>query len=487
MKKHSVFFILLILISACSSKPVVAEAEKAELPVIFPDYVDCTIPFNIAPLNFRLEMPYDDARVQLTTGEQTWEVKAGKQQFTFSASRWKEMLEKAKGAAITVRILVSEEGKWVAYPPFQWIVSEDKIDPYLAYRLIEPGYELWNQMGLYQRNLETFEETPIMENQLTKNNCMNCHSFCMQNPEQMVFHMRGEIACTLLLNGDRVERINTKTPHTISSLVYPAWHPSGRYITFSVNNTKQGFHINNRNRVEVFDSKSDVVVYDVEKHEIFTHNALFSPEAFENFPAFSPDGKTLYFCSADSCAMPEKFEEVKYHLCSIAFDPDTRTFGNRVDTLYNAYTEGHSASFPRVSPDGKRLLYTLGNYGGFAIWHKEANLYMIDLEKNKHYPLDAVNSNDAESYHSWSSNSRWIVVASRRIDGLYSRPFIAHIDAEGKPGKAFLLPQKKADYYSWFMKSYNVPEFVKGKVKDHRRTFASKGINEKGIDVKFAE
>lgn len=486
MKKNIFFLVLVAILTACGSKPVVADMEKEELPSLFPDYVDCTIPPNIAPLNFRLEMPYDDARVLLTAGGDSWEVKAEKKQFSFSPKRWKEMLAKAAGNTITVKVFAKEASKWSGYAPFQWHVSTDKIDPYLAYRLIEPGYELWDQMGLYQRNLETFEETPIMENRLTRNNCMNCHSFCMQNPEQMVFHMRGDVAGTFLLDGDTVEKLNTKTPQTISSLVYPSWHPSGKYIAFSVNDTKQAFHLNHPNRVEVFDHKSDVVVYDVESHEIITHRALFSQAAFENFPTFSPDGKTLYFCSSDTCAMPTEFEKVKYHLCSIAFDPEARTFGNEVDTLYNAYKEGRSASFPRVSPDGKYLLYTLGDYGGFAIWHKDAGLHMIDLASATHYPLDAANSEDADSYHSWSSNSRWIVVASRRIDGLYSRPFIAHIDEEGKPGKAFLVPQKDTYYYHRFMKSYNVPEFIKGKVKDHRRTFAAEAVEGKGIDIKFA-
>ena len=48
---------------------------------------------------------------------------------------------------------------------------------YLAYRLIEPGYELWNQMGIYQRNLEDYKQSPIMENKYSGQNCMNCHSF----------------------------------------------------------------------------------------------------------------------------------------------------------------------------------------------------------------------------------------------------------------------------------------------------------------------
>lgn len=104
--------------------------------------------------------------------------------------------------------------------------------------------------------------------------------------------------------------------------------------------------------MEVFDSQSDVVVYDTEKHEIISTPSIRTAKAFETFPTFSPDGKTLYFCSAEARSMPHEYSEVKYNLCSIAFDPVTRSFGSRIDTLYNAGKDGKSASFPRVSQTG---------------------------------------------------------------------------------------------------------------------------------------
>ena len=119
--------------------------------------------------------------------------------------------------------------------------------------------------------------------------------------------MRETYPGTLLIDGDKIEKLNTKTEQTISSLVYPSWHPSGKYVAFSVNNTKQGFHANDRNRIEVFDEASDVVVYDVKNHEIVTTAKLFSKDAFETFPTFSPDGKTLYFCTAPARPIPEEF------------------------------------------------------------------------------------------------------------------------------------------------------------------------------------
>lgn len=477
------YMALLALCLSCSEEVRVNETVVCK-PVIVPDYVDVTIPVNIAPLNFSLKDTAEDARAVLTYAARRVETRAKGGRFVFPVSEWKDLLQSAKGGAVDVVVRVKKEGRWIEYAPFKWTVAAEPIDPYVVYRLIPPGYTLWNRMGIYQRCMENYTETPIIENKMSGRNCVNCHSFCMQNPDKMLFHMRETYPGTILVDGGRIEKLNTKTKQTISSLVYPAWHPSGRYVAFSVNNTKQGFHMNDRNRIEVFDEASDVVVYDVSKHEVFTTAELFSKDAFETFPAFSPDGKTLYFCTAASRPIPEEYSEVRYSLCSVGFDPDTRAFG-AVDTLYNASALGRSVSFPRVSPDGRYLMYTLSGYGNFSIWHKDADLHMMDLLTGESAPLDALNSDDVESYHSWSSNSRWVVFSSRRTDGLYTRLYIAYIDKDGNAGKPFLLPQKDAGFYNRFMMSYNIPEFVAGKVGVKGRTLGLKAKEDKGFDVHF--
>ncbi len=485
MMWHRYIYLLLAVVFFSCSESVRIDEESTEIPDIFPDYTGVTIPTNIAPLNFSLTEPSVKAHAIFTFGNESFTVKAKKGNFVIPASRWKNLLQAAKGNDISVKIITFSDDKWIGHPTFYLHIAPEPVDPYIAYRLIEPGYEVWNMMGIYQRNLESYKQTPIIENKMSGENCMNCHSFPNQTPDKMVFHMRGNNGGTLLIDGDKVEKLNTKTDQTMSALVYPYWHPDGRYIAFSVNDTRQAFHMNDPNRVEVFDHKSDVVVYDTQKHEIITTPALFSEDVFETLPSFSPDGKTLYFCSAAKRTMPEDFEEAKYSLCSISFDATNRTFGSTVDTLYNATTEGKSVSFPRVSPDGKYLMYTLSSYGAFSIWHKDADLYMINLSNREHYPLEAANSDDVDSYHSWSSNSRWVVFSSRRIDALYTRPFIAYIDENGQAHKPFLLPQKDTDFYHRFMKSYNIPEFISGKVKEQGLKIGTTAKKEKGVDVTF--
>lgn len=489
-----IFHLLLPLLSVvfaagCTPSSIVIDKESEGAAPIYPDYAGCTIPPNIAPMNFSLTVPYDKARVTFSTANgEEWSLAAHRGQFTIPPRRWKKMLEANAGSSVTVKAAARIDGRWVGYAPFELHIAHESVDPYIAYRLIEPGYVLWNRIGIYQRNLEGYDQSPILENSATKGSCMNCHSFCMQDPDRMLLHLRGQVAATMVVDGGRVEKLNTKTPQTMSALVYPSWHPEGRFVAFSVNDTHQAFHPNDPNRVEVYDSASDVVVYDIETHEILTTPLLHNTATFESFPTFSPDGRTLYFSSSIHVAdMMNDYRKVRYNLCSISFDPEKRNFGTAVDTLFNARIKGRSASFPRVSPDGRRLIYTLSDYGGFAIWHKESDLWMIDLATGLHSPLTEANGPDADSYHSWSSNSRWIVFASRRMDGLYSRPFIAYIDDEGAARKAFPVPQKDVEFYHRFMYSYNVPEFVKGKVPDRRRAISRMAVGDNGIDVKVTD
>ncbi len=475
----------LVLFLSCSVPDIQQYKDTGRYPDLFPDYINVTIPCNIAPLNFHLNHQINNGVTYLEGNGVRLKISSSDGKFRINERGWKKLLKKNKGGSIKVTIFTKEGKSWEKYNPFSILVSADPIDPYVVYRLIEPGYELWNKMGIYQRNLETFKESAIYENKMTSYNCVNCHSFCMGNPKEMMFHLRGQYGGTILIKNEAMEKLNTKTDSTISSLVYPYWHPSGKYIAFSVNKIDQTFYLNNRDRIEVFDSESNVVMYDTERHQIFTSPLLATKARLETFPSFSPDGKTLFFCSAKAKPVPEKSDSVKYSLCSIPFYSETRTFGSTVDTLFNATNTDKSASFPRISPDGRFLLFTAARYGTFPIWHKEADLILYDLKTKEYKDMSKVNSPDVDSYHSWSSNSRWIIFSSRRGDGLYTRLYIAHVGEDGVTEKAFMLPQKDSRFYEAFMKSYNIPELVKGPVNADSYNISQMAKNSDGILVKY--
>lgn len=470
----------LVLTVACSGKPDNVEPLSDEAP-LFPDYKEVTIPINIAPLNFSFT---GEGKCLLLADSKVIRPRNGT--FRFGKGRWKRMLADCRDdGSMEITLYVKRDGKWFSYKPFTIKVSGDKIDPWFSYRLIPPGYQGWQEMGIFQRNLETYSQKAILTNNLTGGNCMNCHTYCGNDPSKMVFHSRAYFAGTVIADRKDLEKLNTKTDSTISALVYPYWHPSGDYVAFSVNKTLQAFYNHDPNRIEVYDEASDVVVYNVKTYEIAWSPLTKNEGRFETFPTFSPDGKWLYFCSAEAVGpMPEKHREAHYGLYRIAFNAEDMSFGDSLECVYDAPAEGYSVSFPRISPDGRFLCFTRHGFGNFSIWHKDADLWMIDLETGESRPMDEVNSNDVDSFHTWSSDGRWMVFSSRRDDGLYTKPYFTHVDAQGKASKPFLLPQKDpVRFYKRLMKSYNLPAFTTGKVTVSKRRLTDVLRRSPGTDV----
>ena len=461
MKRLAILSILIATVGGFSScsRDITVTGNIQGQPSIYPDYCDVTVPENIAPLNFSYTGEEDCA---LQVDGRTIFPQRGRD-FIFRRSQWRRWMA---GNAVSMKILVRKDGKWMSYDPFEIKVSHEKIDPYISYRLIPPGYQGWQVMGIYQRNLETYRQSPVIENRMTGGDCVNCHTYNQRDPGTMVFHARADFGGTFVIKDDAIEKLNTKTDSTISALVYPYWHPEGRYIAFSTNATKQSFFNHGPDRIEVFDSASDVVVYDVEKHSLTWSPLTKSAEMFETFPSFSPDGKWLYFCSSKAVDnMPYNYDQAHYGIYRIAFNAADGSFGDSLECIYDAAAEDKSASFPRISPDGRWLAFTRHRCGNFSIWHQDADIWMIDLENGESRPAEAMNSDEVDSYHDWSGDSRWMVFSSRRDDGLYTRLYISHIDENGHESKPFMLPQKNPkDYYKDLMFSYNIPEFMTGKV-----------------------
>lgn len=455
MKKVLYLFLAALAAAACNDYSL-EETSRLGTGPIYPDYMDVTVPRNIAPLNFNYTSEVSNARTTFSCEGESVTIKGNP--VRWNERRWHRFLEDAGGKDITVSSNVMDS-VWTFH------VSDDEIDYGLTYRLLAPGYEVYSKMGIYERDLSCFRQRAILEN-TDFSGCLNCHSYNRCSPDNFGFHVRGQHGATVLSINGETAAYDTKTDSTLGFCVYPYWHPSGRYIAYSTNNTRQSFHVRQDKLIEVFDLASDLQIYDLEKNELISAPQVKVPGLWETFPAFSSDGRTLYFCCAQERPIPDDTQLIRYNLCKVSFDPETGTIGKDVEVVVDAESQGKSISFPKPSFDGKWLVYTLSDYGQFSIWHHEADLWMLDLRTGETKPLDAANSGDTESYHNWSSNSRWIVLSSRRDDGLYTRPYFAHVSEDGTVSKAFMLPQEDPrHFYETLYLSYNVPEFVAGPVK----------------------
>ena len=153
-------------------------------------------------------------------------------------------------------------------------ISPHPIDYGLVYRKIAPGYEVYSRMGIYERDLSSHKERPLVENTLVKGMCVNCHAFNRTDLSHFSLHIRGTHGATFMRTDNKDEYLNTKTDQTIAACVYPYWHPGGEYIAYSTNNTRQSFHTVKDERVEVLDLESDIVVYHPADHRLLLCDSL---------------------------------------------------------------------------------------------------------------------------------------------------------------------------------------------------------------------
>ncbi len=110
---------------------------------------------------------------------------------------------------------------------------------------------------------------------------------------------------------------------------------------------------------------------------------------------------------------------------------------------------------------------------------------MLDLLNGKVNRM-TVNSDESESYHSWSSNGKWFVFSSKRDDGLTARPYLAYFGSPDNIGKPFVLPQKDPALYKRLAKTFNRPEFVTGKIVVRPRDFA-RGSRKEPLNTIWAD
>ena len=469
MKRWLPLLIACLLAGGCTGSTTYVDF----LPEIYPDYIGVTVPAGIAPMNFNLPEEYDRVFVKVT-GEKGGEIKVRGRWADFPVKAWHKLTQQNAGSTLHFTVLGRKDGQWTQWRDFIMYVSDAPLDDYgIVYRKIAPGYTTYSRIGLYQRNIHDFREDPIIESTLTPGQCVGCHTANATDPSQYMFHLRGKHGATLIQQDGVREWVTTKTDSTIGNVAYTYWHPSGQWFAGSINPVRQCFWTGDQRTIEVFDLASDVVVMDMRDHSLVVDARFTTKEYLETSPAFSADGKTLYFCRAKAYDVPREVDSVRYDLMRASFDAQTGALGDP-ETLIPAAQGGHSISFPRPSYDGRWLMYNQADFSVFPIDHKEADLWLLDLATGQTRPLSEVNSAFSESFHNWSSNSRWFLFSSRRDDGLYVQVYLSSIDEEGHCTKPFVLPQKNPrKYYRSTLYSFNVPDFTKDKI-----AFDTRGVYE---------
>ena len=476
------FLLAAALCCGCREQLPTDVIEEPAPPVIFPDYSEVTVPVNIAPLNFEIEEEGTEFLTEITGGNGERHLAAGKT-VEIPMKFWKKLLAANQEGEIFFTVFAKRDGAWRRFAPIRNSVSSDKIDPWLTYRKIEPGYDRYGNIQMEERCLEDFRTkrffdntSLVLEEQLGKS-CANCHHCRANDPNNSLFHVRHRWGGTMLRINGKLKKIDTVSRSGFA-MSYPSWHPTLPLIAYSSNNTRQIYHSFDLKKIEVLDDFSDLMLYDIERKQIIP--VFESDDVYETFPAWRPDGLELYYCVAklktsenrvgvsrkDAAEarleeMGGRTEEIRYSMMKMGFDPQTLRFGEP-EVVFDANATSASYVHPRFSPDGRYMIYIKLRYGTFPLTHRESDLWLLDLATGETRPMSEANSDNAESFHSFSSSGRWMVFSSRRGDGQFTRTYFTHFSADGACTKAFLLPTKSPGAERADRFSQNLPEMMTG-------------------------
>jgi len=450
---------------SCSSRDPEITTELPYEPNISPDYAGIVLPPNIAPLNFAVLEQGKAFRVDIhCTGDAPIQLANASGHMRIPLKRWRQLLGKHQGQALYFDVTVQgEDGAWRKYKRISNTIARHPIDSTLVYRFMKPIYNWWKDIGIYQRQLASFNTACVLEGKSFGQGCLNCHSFVGNASKTMTIGLRSKTygSHTLLARGKDVDSIGAKWGYT-------AWHPSGKLATYSINKVRQFFHAGGMEVRDVVDLDSALACYYVADGRVLSPPALADKKRLETYPTWSPDGRSLYFCSAPilwegDTVPPKDYDRVRYDLRRISYDPATDQWGD-VETVLAADDTGLSILLPRISPDGRFLLFCMCPYGCFPIYQPGSDLYLMDLSTGAYQKL-AINSRYSESWHSWSSNSHWMAFSSKRHGGLFTRTYFSYVDETGHAHKPFILPQKDPVAYDAMMQTFSVPELVTAPIK----------------------
>jgi hypothetical protein len=456
-----------------------SSTEARRPATVYPDYSDAVIPPNIAPLNLKILEPGRKfcLRVSAAAGDPV-EVFRTDGNMQVPPNAWRKLLNTNPGGELRMDLYVKGQSGWLHFDTARCRIAAEPIDPYVVYRYIPPIYGKWERISLRQRDLRSFDERVLLDNQRSTDPagesaggaCINCHTFLNHGASQIVLHMRParkhQIPAMILVRQGRAAMVDTRDgPHPPAA--YASWHPNGKLLAFSRNRLVQVFHTAGVETREVVDQASDLGIYRADPDQVQAVPEISRPDRLETFPVWSSDGRYLYFSSApllwpDERYVPLLYDKVQYDLARIAYDPETGRWG-KVETVIAATRLGKSISLPQISPDGRYLMFCGHDHGSFPIYQPSSDLYLLDLSGSAATPrrLDEINSGRSDSYHSWSSNSRWVIFSSKREDGMFARFYISHLEAGGRFSKPFVMPQEDPTFYGRCLMTFNRPEFIR--------------------------
>jgi tetratricopeptide (TPR) repeat protein len=209
-----------------------------------------------------------------------------------------------------------------------------------------------------------------------------------------------------------------------------------------------------------YPTRGILVWYDREARKLEPLPGADDPRYVHTNAVWSPDGNYLVFARAEAkdpfpangkmAAYANDPAEVpiQYDLYRIPFNDGK---GGKPEAIAGASRNGMSNSFPKISPDGRWIVFVEARNG--LLMRPDSQLYIVPAAGGQARRMRC-NTPLMNSWHSFSPNGRWLVFSSKSRSP-YTQMFLTHIDAEGRDSPAILIENSTAAN-----RAVNIPEFV---------------------------
>ena len=247
--------------------------------------------------------------------------------------------------------------------------------------------------------------------------------------------------------------------HTIGFLSQIS--PDGRYAVTTLNEEVYVANFKDYRFLQVFyPTRGILALYDRTTREMRALPGADDPRYVHTDGVWSPDGKYLVFARAearDAYPPGRKMAEyagdpnevpMQYDLYRVPFNGGV---GGRAEPIPGASANGMSNSFPKVSPDGRWIVFVKCRNG--QLMRPDSELYIVPAGGGEARRLRA-NTASMNSWHSFSPNGRWLVFSSKSRSP-YTQMFLTHLDEGGRDSPAILIENSTAAN-----RAVNIPEFV---------------------------
>jgi len=410
------------------------------------------------------------------------------------ATTWSAIKKQAGAGAVTVAIHGMESGSGAAFVSqgrMEIRMSADPVAAPIFYRDVplmpsdaEKGFikplatSAIPLINWSMRNVADEKSHVVMHDLHT---CANCHSFAA-NGKTLGIDMDGpQNDKGLYAMVPVAEKMTIRNEDMVSWASFPSENgspvrvgfmsqvsPDGRYVVTTTRQpgtkSSQFYYVSNfkdyRFLQVFYPTRGILQWYDREEKKLRPLPGADDPKYLQANAVWSPDGKYLVFERAEAkdplpidgkmAAYANDPAEVKiqYDLYRIPFNDGK---GGTPERIEGASQNGMSNSFPKISPDGKWIVFVQAKNG--QLMRPDSKLYIVPAAGGTARLMNC-NTPLMNSWHSFSPNGRWLVFSSKSR-GPYTKMFLTHIDENGNDTPAILIENATAAN-----RAVNIPEFV---------------------------